>query len=304
MREPPPDVADAEVLAEVRRVWDSDIDAVTYQAVGFGAHHWAAYAGGGARLFVTYDVPVATAGPDALADLEAAYAGAVALRDSGLEFVLAPRTTEVGRVTVPFGAGVLSSTPWRTGVSDEPLDLVWTGLMLGRLHDAPPPAGIPAWRPKVGPDFAEATARLVADREWGPGPHAGTAHDAVRRHLGAIERWTLRYHHLAGVARGRRWVAAHGEPHEGNQLRTTSGRFLVDWDTLRLAPPELDLRTLVDAGASLRDVGADPDMIELFDLQWRLDEISQYSAWFAAPHTGTRDDEIAIGGLLEELTRP
>jgi spectinomycin phosphotransferase len=45
-------------------------------------------------------------------------------------------------------------------------------------------------------------------------------------------------------------------------------------------------------------------MVELFDLQWRLDEISQYSEWFAAPHTGTRDDDIAIGGLLEELTRP
>ncbi len=47
----------------------------------------------------------------------------------------------------------------------------------------------------------------------------------------------------------------------------------------------------------------DPAMIEMFDLEWRLDEISQYSAWFAAPHTGTRDDAIAFGGLLHELTR-
>ena len=42
-------------------------------------------------------------------------------------------------------------------------------------------------------------------------------------------------------------------------------------------------------------------MLELFDLEWRLDEINQYAAWFAAPHTGTADDDIAFGGLLDEL---
>jgi spectinomycin phosphotransferase len=51
-------------------------------------------------------------------------------------------------------------------------------------------------------------------------------------------------------------------------------------------------------------VGADPEMLELFDLQWRLDEIHQYATWFAAPHPGSRDDEIAFGGLQEELSRP
>ena len=35
----------------------------------------------------------------------------------------------------------------------------------------------------------------------------------------------------------------------------------------------------------------------------RLDEISQYAAWFAAPHAGTASDRVAIGGLLHELTR-
>ena len=44
-------------------------------------------------------------------------------------------------------------------------------------------------------------------------------------------------------------------------------------------------------------------MVELFDLEWRLDEIAQYAAWFSAPHTGTRSDEVAYGGLLGELQR-
>jgi spectinomycin phosphotransferase len=45
-------------------------------------------------------------------------------------------------------------------------------------------------------------------------------------------------------------------------------------------------------------------MVEMFDLEWRLDEIAQYAAWFAAPHAGTADDRIALGGLLGELDRP
>ena len=39
-------------------------------------------------------------------------------------------------------------------------------------------------------------------------------------------------------------------------------------------------------------------------LEWRLDEVSQYTAWFASPHTGSEDDRIAFGGLLGELDRP
>jgi spectinomycin phosphotransferase len=61
---------------------------------------------------------------------------------------------------------------------------------------------------------------------------------------------------------------------------------------------------LVEAGAEPDDIGADLEMLELFDLEWRLDEIHQYAAWFAAPHDGTTDDEIAFADLLHELARP
>ena len=166
-----------------------------------------------------------------------------------------------------------------------------------------PPTRLSRWRPKVGPDFTK-TVTVLTDEAWGPGPYADEAHADVRAHLGDIARWTDRYHLLADVARNRTWVAAHGEPHHANQLQTASGRFLVDWDTLRLAPAEVDLRVLVEEGARVHEVGADPEMLELFDLEWRLDEIGQYAAWFAAPHTGTRDDEIAFGGLRHELSRP
>jgi spectinomycin phosphotransferase len=302
VRDRPPQVSDADLLAEVRRAWDAAVDAVQHLPVGFGAHHWAAYAAGAPALFVTLD----GLEPKRTADrLEAAYAGAAALHAAGLEFVLPSLPGVGGRFTSPFAGGALSCTPWRDGTSGGELDQPWTVAALRRLHATAPPPGLPPWRPLVGRDLAEATATLC-DRRWGPGPFADAARDAVGEHLGDLARWTARYHHLAEVARDRRhtWVPTHGEPDQGNQLLTERGRLLVDWESLKLAPAELDLRTLVDAGSAPGDLGADPEMLELFDLEWRLDEVSQYAAWFAEPHTGTADDEIAFGGLLHELTRP
>jgi spectinomycin phosphotransferase len=299
--EPPPEVRDDTLLDAIRRSWEADVDRVSYLAVGFGAHHWTASAGSTPRLFVTYD---STAGTRrSFAELEAAYRGADALRASGLEFVIAPLAGRDGRVLVPFATGAVSCTPWREGTSEKPLDLSWTREALQRLHATRPPTGLTPWRPKVGPELAQDLTAL-AGRAWGPGPYAHDARERVRAQLDDIGRWTARYYHLADVARTRPWVAAHGEPYYANQLLTTEGRFLIDWDTLRLAPPEVDLRVLVEAGASPEEAGADRAMLELFDLEWRLDEISQYAAWFAAPHTGTRDDEVAFGGLRYELERP
>ena len=296
MREPPVGLSGADVLAAVRRHWDDETERVEHLPVGFGAHHWAAYAGDQPRLFVTLDrlEPKRTA-----ARLEAAYAGAAALHATGLEFVLPSLPTRGGRLTLPLAGGALSCTPWREGRPDGPLDVPWTSTALRRLHTAEPPPGLPPWQPRVGRDFAETTGALT-QQTWGPGPFAGLAQDAVRRHLDDLTRWTSRYHHLADVARDHTWVSTHGEPDSGNQLLTPEGRLLVDWESLTLAPRELDLRTLVDAGV---ETDADPEMLELFDLEWRLDEISEYAAWFAAPHAGTADDEIAFDGLLHELER-
>ncbi|MFZ2012443.1 MAG: hypothetical protein WAV00_01305 [Nocardioides sp.] len=301
MREPPPRVDDQRLTHTLAEHWDPTVTRVAHLPVGFGAHHWAAYdATGAPRLFVTLDwlEPKRPA-----ARLEAAYAGAAALRDRGLEFVVAPVRTGLGTHTLPFSDGAVSCTQWLDGAAGGDLDLAWTTGALHRLHTTPPPHELPPWQPLVGPDLADTTAALT-QKAWGPGPYAEAARDAVREHLGELARWTARYHALADMARGRPWVATHGEPHADNQLLTPQGRLLVDWESLKLAPAELDLRTLVDAGADPVDLGADPAMLELFDLEWRLDEVSQYAEWFAAPHTGTEDDRIAFDGLLEELARP
>jgi hypothetical protein len=196
VREPPPDV-DVDVLqAVVRHEWDSRIERLAHLPLGFGAHHWAAYAAGSPSLFVTLDRRTATRSVQLF---EAAYLGAIALRQTGLEFVLAPLPSTSGSPVVSCFGGVVSCTQWQAGESGGDLDAVWTSR---------------------------------------------------------------------GIA--------------------------------QFAPRERDLRDLVETAVA---VDPDADMVEMFDLEWRLDEISQYADWFAAEHHGTDDDRIAFDALIEELTR-
>ncbi len=312
MRERPPGVDDADLLEAVRAAWDPEVDEVEHLPVGFGAHHWAASAGGRRRLFVTLDGLGSRHSPESL---EGAYAGAAALFDAGLGFVVPCLRSCSGTFTVGFGfsddaddAGALSATGWVDGTVAGTGDLPDRGAaevnagILARLHAAAPPPCVPSWRPLVGPALAAELDRRTASA-WDSGPYGERARLALRRHLAAIERWVRTYHRLAEEARQRPWVATHGEPHTRNQLVVADEVRLVDWESLQLAPRERDLRTLVGSGH--------PDlarphwpMIEMFDLEWRLDEISQYAAWFAAPHPGNASDEVAFGGLLGELERP
>src|SRR4051812_14412983 len=179
-----------------------------YLPVGFGAHHWVAYDGSRPVLFITLD----RLEPKRRAeDLAAAYAGAVALRLAGLEFVLAPLPGRSGSPIVRLCGGALSCTPWRRGRAGGSLDVAWTSLALARLHALPPPNGIPNWEPLVAADFA-AEVQLSLARPWGPGPYAQEARNAVAGRVNELARWTLRYQELAARAGSRSWVATHGEP--------------------------------------------------------------------------------------------
>jgi spectinomycin phosphotransferase len=296
VREPPLNVDAGELLAVVKSEWDPEVTRLEHAPVGFGAYHWTAYRADHPVLFVTLD----GLEPKRPAEqLHAAYTGALTLSLSGLEFVLAPLLTKNGSPIVRFSDGALSCTPWHRGESGGDLDVAWTSHVLARLHAVDPPDRIPTWRPLVPPEFA-ADVELRLQRPWGPGPYADMARNAVGLHIADLARWTTRYHELATHARREAWVSTHGEPHSDNQLRTARSRYLIDWESLKLAPPELDLRVLIEAGA---DVDANPEMVEMFDLEWRLDEINQYARWFAAEHHGTEDDRIAFGDLLHEMSR-
>jgi spectinomycin phosphotransferase len=296
-------VSDADVLAAVRRHWSTQVDSVEHLPVGFGAHHWVATSAGRRTHFVTLD---GLAPHHDRVSLEAAYAAACALMFP-LDFVVAPVPATGGSLTVPFGDGALSVTPWVDGTTPDRIDLDVTSALLTRLHAVAPPAGLGSWTTITPPSLADDLTDL-ARTPWDTGPYGERARSALRQRLGAVAEWSAAYHGLAEVARRRPWVVTHGEPHEANQMLTGfphQRTLLVDWESVRLAPAERDWRPLVERGLPVTgtDVPLDAAMLDLFDLEWRLDEISQYAAWFAAPHTGAAGDRIALGGLLHELTR-
>jgi spectinomycin phosphotransferase len=300
VREAPPHLTDEDVLATVNEHWHAGGDRIGHLPVGFGAHHWRV-SGADTILFVTFD---RLGGRHTADSLEAAYAGARSLSETGLDFVLAPLPTVGGRVTVPFEDGALSVTPWRNGKSgDGSMSAArarLTRALLDRLHATTPPADLPRWRPLVGPDLADDLTQRTAGR-WDTGPCGEDARVAIREQLREIETWTATYHRLAATTAEDTWVPTHGEPHTRNQLAIPDAVLLIDWESLKLAPRERDLRSLEVAGYPQPD-GDDP-MLELFDLEWRLDEIAQYASWFEAWHTGTESDAIAFGGLVAELGR-
>ncbi len=305
MREAPTDLSFAALLAAVREHWLAEADALEHLPVGFGAWHWRASQAGMTRLFVTVDRLGGRHSPESL---EAAYRGAAMLAATGLEFVLAPSPTREGSITVPVGDDRMSVTAWLDGTSGDgslrdDAEAQHTAEMLHALHATPPPRGLPRWAPLVDIELPARLADRVR-RPWDSGPYAEQARAALADRLADVDRWVARYLTLAARADPSQWVPTHGEPHTRNQLRTDDGRtVLVDWESLKLGPRERDLRVLVDQGYEAL-CEHDPDLVEMFDLEWRLDEIAQYADWFEAPHAGTDSDRVALGGLLHELERP
>lgn len=295
-------ISDEAIADAVATNWLPEIADISYLPWGFGAHHWRVI-GGGTTVFVTLDQlePRHTA-----TSLEAAYAGAAALAAAGLDVVCAPLPAPSGRFTVDVGAGALSVTPWLQGRSPteaqarEPRHVQGVVRALAALHRATPPDGLRSWTPQVGPAFADELRARTA-MPWTSGPLAEQARLALAAHADAIKGWTDRYLTLADIAFSCRdsWVPTHGEPHNDNQVTTADGLRLVDWESLALAPPERDYADLLAAAPGL--LRPDPAMVELFALDWRLSEISEYARWFAAAHTGSEDDHTALEGLYEEL---
>lgn len=299
MREPPPGLDEDAVLDLVRRHWLPDATTAVHLPLGFGAWHWQVDLGYRPTLFATYDLPTDTR-PRAVLDDAYAAAGDLAF---ALDAVVAPLPSSVltPTVEVPDHPGVLSCTPWvhgEPGRFGEPMtddQAASTARTLARLHRAAPPRRLPTWRSVVPDDLAARLARGGT----GVGPCGAAARELLDAHLDAVLADVEEHARLlVEVQRTRaRWVVTHGEPHRGNQVDTPQRTLLVDWESVRLAPPERDLRWLPDPAAA----GAEPTALRLLDLEWRLDEVAQYADRFARPHPGGPDDEIALAGLREAL---
>ncbi len=292
MLERPPDVADDDVLALVRQHWEPAADAVEHLPVGWGAHHWRIDVAGEPALFATLDpdLPRHTRGR-----LEAAYASAAAL---GLGFVWPQLPRADGHFTVPVGARTASVAAWLPG--ERPRESVAElPAMLSALHSVEPPATARSWVSELDPDLP-LLVRDLLQQPWSD-PLGAAARDLLVEHLARVDAWAREHARLVALADPATYVVTHGEPGVHNQWLARGRTWLLDWESLLLAPRERDLATLVHEG---RDVDHDPQMVRLFDLEWRLSEIWSFARWLQGPHTGDADDHTALGGLTEELTRP
>lgn len=313
----PRELAANTILDVVRSHWDAGAVSATYLPQGAGAHHWVVTGRHLPRWFVTAD-EVTT--PGRLEELLDTYAAARELAERGHHAVVAPVSplTERHGVGVVVGAHLLTVTPYLEGepgpgaYADDNQRALIAGA-LGALHAEQPPARARSWTP--GPPLRGEMEALLQrlDRPWTSGPFGESVRKALKRSGPELERLYRRFDELAARALDARdrWVPTHGEPHTRNVLWRLGGPVLVDWESLRVAPRERDLRTVLRDADGAEPLSAyvahggsaelDEDMVELFDLEWWLWNMAIFAIRFAAPHDGDDDDERFHDVFIEEV---
>lgn len=271
------------LAATLKRGWGIAAGELDYVPVGYGTHHYRA----GQRWWVNVD---ATARPG---KLDKALRAVLALAETGLEFVHPPKPLSNGGCVVAMPGGyavsvfeIIEGESFQYGEFPDPELRGQVLDALGRLHTAKP-------RTRPEPDSLGVPHRdTVFDglgRAWAGGPFGEPARELItqaRRHIRALlDRYDLLVPKVLGD-KGK-WVVTHGEPHPGNVMRTGGGIKLIDWDTVRLAPPERDLWMIAP------ETGADTEAIELYRRWWELSEICSYAALLRAPHADDADTRIA-----------
>ncbi|WP_051809550.1 aminoglycoside phosphotransferase family protein [Actinoplanes subtropicus] len=303
MQDRPAGVTEAMLVTALRDGWGIDAGSLTYLPVGAGGYHWRA----GDRWFLT--VTAAEPGP-----LERALRTAQALRhDAGLTFVLAAE----GAPLRPVGpAHTLSVFRLVEGVAGDfgphSADRAEVVDLLAALHGATPYV-----RDLAPPDDLRLRGRAglaaASDRDsWeATGPYAEPARDLLAAHAAKIGRWLSELDRLAAEIPPAR-VVTHGEPHPANILTTPTGKLLIDWDTVRMAPPERDLWHLTDDPFAGADPAQDKALtryaeatghpisaaaLGFYRLTWILADIAIFAADLRAPHTEGGDAEEALNAL-------
>lgn len=296
------------VVDALREGWGFDVDGAKYAAVGAGSYHWEVVDTSGRRGFVTVDdleqkAWLGDARDVAFDGLRSAFDTAVALRDGGLRFVVAPIPTHRGEslrrldsrhaiALFPFVEGEAGEFGYYGDDDDGRTAVV---AMLAELHQAA--AGVASRVRTTGFDLPgrhhlEAALREL-DETWTGGPLSEPARDAVRDSASELAELLVLADRLAADAQegGGGWVVTHGEPHAANVMQTSEGRLLVDWDTVAVAPPERDLWMVVGEGRDAaelyhRATGTHPReaALDFFRLTWDLKDFAEYLNVLRAPH--------------------
>jgi spectinomycin phosphotransferase len=319
-----PDEFDADALIRcLADDWGFDVDTIDYAPVGFGSYHWVVSDSDGRRGFVTVDdldrKPwLGITRNSAFDGMVRAFGTAVALRDAGLDFVLAPIPTgdseAVRRIGVRYSVAVFPFVEGHAGAFgeyDNAEDRAAVVPMVARIHLAT--SAVESIVPRIdldlpGRDSLEAGLRDI-NQTWSGGPYAEPARKALAARASDVAELLGLFDRLAHDVATRRIdrVVTHGEPHAANVIRTDTKRVLIDWDTVALAPPERDLWMLIDdaddtgaeATAYADATGHQPDPVALdfFRLTWDLADLAAFVDVLRAPHRDSDDTLKVYNGL-------
>jgi spectinomycin phosphotransferase len=320
VRAAPPEELNASALIDLLADgWRFDVEGIEYATVGGGSYHWLVDGHDGTRGFVTADdldrKPwLADTRESVFHGLGRAFATAVALRDIGLNFVVAPTLTQRGEPVCRIGPShTVALFPFVDGHPGtfghyESAERSALLTMLAELHRATPAVASIAQSIDLdltGRGRLEAALREL-DQTWTGGPFSEPARQILARHSSYVaELLALGDQLSVEVARrSTNWVVTHGEPHGGNVMRTGERHVLVDWDTVALAPPERDLWMLVgndgeETGIYADATGHEPDevAVNFFRLRWDLDDIVAFTDELRSPHQHNQDTEKAYDAL-------
>jgi thiamine kinase-like enzyme len=321
---PPEELETSALTAVLADGWGLEVEAVDYAAVGGGSYHWLVKDLEGTQSFVTADdldqKPwLGDTRESAFDGLRRAFDTAVALRDGGLGFVVAPIPTSQGKTVRRIGPRhSIALFPFVAGKAGtfgtyETAERAAVLTMLADLHEATFVAASVARRIDLalpGRRKLE-TALRALDQTWSGGPLAEQARRTLAGDASYVaELLALRDRLSAVVAiRSTDWVVTHGEPHAGNLMRAGESYVLVDWDTVALAPRERDLWMLVDETAEEPAIYTDAtgrqlDEVALtfFRLTWDLADIAAFTDQLRSPHDHSADTEKAHEALSYYVT--
>jgi spectinomycin phosphotransferase len=320
----PGDFDPGELAGFLDEGWGFRLEAADYAPLGAGSYHWLVRDAGGTRGFVTVDdldhKPWLGDDRELVFDgLRRAFDTAVALRRTGLDFVVAPTPARNGETVSRIGpCYAMALFPFVDGESSEwgrhesPEERAAIVTLLAELHEtthAVASVARSAGLDLPGREHIEAGLREL-HAPWSGGPFSEPAREALARHASDVtELLDLADRLAADIAkRGDPWVVTHGEPHSGNIMRADATRLLVDWDTVALAPPERDLWMVVEsaedaaryADVTGRDV--DHEALSFFRLTWDLKDLAEYLGALRSPHHESEDTQRVYDGLVSCVT--
>jgi thiamine kinase-like enzyme len=302
--------------------WSFDLAAADYAAVGGGSYHWVVRDLDGTRGFVTVDdldrKPWLGDTRESVFDgLRRAFDTAVALRDYGLGFVIAPILTSRGetvrRIAPRYSIALFPFVDGQAGRFGEygAAERAAIVKMLAELHRATPPVS-PRRVDLELPGRSELDSALrELNQTWSGGPLSEPARKLLAPHASYVAELLALFDRLSAVVASHspNWVVTHGEPHAANVMRTGESHVLIDWDTVALAPPERDLWMLVDdsaeAATSYADATGhevDQDAVNFFRLTWTLADVAAFTDLLRSPHRQNADTEKAREALTYYVT--